>query len=94
MLILMILLCVKFTDIGAYFGGRALGKHKLILWLSPGKTWEGLFFGLLTAAAVGAVFATFISIDSRETTTCRGGRARSSARSSAASASSATCSKA
>ena len=40
MLILMILLCVKFTDIGAYFGGRALGKHKLIFWLSPGKTWR------------------------------------------------------
>jgi phosphatidate cytidylyltransferase len=57
MLILMVLLCVKFTDIGAYFGGRALGRHKLIPWLSPGKTWEGLFFGLLTAAAVGAAFS-------------------------------------
>jgi phosphatidate cytidylyltransferase len=55
--LLMLLLMVKFTDIGAYFGGRAFGKHKLILWLSPGKTWEGLFFGLLTAAAVGAAFA-------------------------------------
>ena len=52
--ILSILLMVKFTDIGAYFGGRAFGKHKLIFWLSPGKTWEGLFFGLLTAGAVGA----------------------------------------
>jgi phosphatidate cytidylyltransferase len=63
MLILMILLCVKFTDIGAYFGGRGLGRRKLIPWLSPGKTWEGLFFGLLTAAAVGAVMAT--QIDAR-----------------------------
>ena len=60
MLILMVLLCVKFTDIGAYFGGRSLGKHKLIFWLSPGKTWEGLFFGLLTAAAVGAVCSRFM----------------------------------
>ena len=59
-LVLMILLCVKFTDIGAYFGGRALGRRKLIPWLSPGKTWEGLFFGLLTAAAVGALCATWI----------------------------------
>ena len=48
---------VKFTDIGAYFGGRAFGKHKLIFWLSPGKTWEGLFFGLLTAGLVGVPFA-------------------------------------
>src|SRR5688572_16850896 len=66
MVILMILLVVKFTDIGAYFGGRALGRHKLIPWLSPGKTWEGLFFGMLTAAAVGAAFAPFISTDTRE----------------------------
>ena len=48
----MILLVVKSTDIGAFFGGKALGKHKLIPWLSPGKTWEGLFFGLITAALV------------------------------------------
>jgi phosphatidate cytidylyltransferase len=61
MLILLILLCVKFTDIGAYFGGRALGRRKLIPWLSPGKTWEGLLFGLLTAAAVGAALSPFIS---------------------------------
>jgi phosphatidate cytidylyltransferase len=60
-LILMILLCVKFTDIGAFFGGKALGRRKLIPWLSPGKTWEGLFFGLLTAAAVGAAMAPAIS---------------------------------
>jgi phosphatidate cytidylyltransferase len=59
-LVLMILLCVKFTDIGAFFGGRAFGKRKLIPWLSPGKTWEGLFFGLLTAAGVGAICAVFI----------------------------------
>ena len=55
--ILSILLMVKFTDIGAYFGGRALGRHKLIPWLSPGKTWEGLAFGMLTAGAVGAACA-------------------------------------
>lgn len=58
--VLFILLCVKFTDIGAYFGGRKFGKHKLIPWLSPGKTWEGLFFGVLTAGIVGAICARFI----------------------------------
>jgi phosphatidate cytidylyltransferase len=58
--ILSILLMVKFTDIGAYFGGRALGRRKLIPWLSPGKTWEGLGFGLLTAGAVGAACAPWI----------------------------------
>ena len=58
--ILSILLMVKFTDIGAYFGGRALGRHKLIPWLSPGKTWEGLAFGMLTAGLVGAACAPWI----------------------------------
>jgi phosphatidate cytidylyltransferase len=56
-IILMILLVVKFTDIGAYFGGRALGRHKLIPWLSPGKTWEGLACGILTAGLVGLACA-------------------------------------
>jgi phosphatidate cytidylyltransferase len=59
--ILMTLLMVKFTDIGAYFGGRALGRHKLIPWLSPGKTWEGLICGLATAAGVGVLFSLDIS---------------------------------
>jgi len=61
MVILMILLVVKFTDIGAYFGGRALGRHKLIPWLSPGKTWEGLFFGMMTAGLVGMACAPRVS---------------------------------
>lgn len=57
MVILTVLLIVKSTDIGAYFGGRALGKHKLIPWLSPGKTWEGLFCGVMTSALIGAACA-------------------------------------
>lgn len=61
MVLLMILLVVKFTDIGAYFGGRAFGRHKLIPWLSPGKTWEGLICGLLTAGAVAAACAPRVS---------------------------------
>jgi phosphatidate cytidylyltransferase len=36
-------------DTGAYFGGRALGQTKLAPRLSPNKTTEGLFAGIVTA---------------------------------------------
>ena len=47
----LFLLAVKFTDIAAYFTGKAAGRHKLIPFLSPAKTWEGLIGGL--AGGVG-----------------------------------------
>jgi phosphatidate cytidylyltransferase len=50
-----VVLVTKSCDIGAYFTGRALGRHKLIPWLSPGKTWEGLLGGVATSAAVAAL---------------------------------------
>ena len=48
------MLVIKSCDVGAYFTGRWLGRHKLILWLSPGKTKEGLAGGMLLAAALAA----------------------------------------
>jgi CDP-diglyceride synthetase len=50
--LILFLAAVKCTDIGAYFTGSTIGRHKLIGWLSPGKSWEGLLGGL--AAAAGA----------------------------------------
>jgi phosphatidate cytidylyltransferase len=48
---------VKITDTGAYFTGRAWGRHKMIPWLSPKKTWEGFVGGMVTtvvcALAIG-----------------------------------------
>jgi phosphatidate cytidylyltransferase len=53
--LLWVLTVAKTCDIGAYFTGRAIGRHKLIPWLSPGKTWEGLAGGMATASACAAL---------------------------------------
>jgi len=52
-MLVLFLVAVKGTDIGAYFAGSWLGRHRLIPWLSPKKTWEGLIGGLILAAAGG-----------------------------------------
>jgi phosphatidate cytidylyltransferase len=53
--LLWVVLSTKACDIGAYFTGRTLGKRKLIFWLSPGKTWEGLFGGILFSMLVAVL---------------------------------------
>ena len=52
-----ILLAVWAGDIGAFFAGRMIGRHKLAPALSPGKTWEGFLFG--TAATI---FVAFVAL--------------------------------
>jgi phosphatidate cytidylyltransferase len=44
-MLLSILTLVWMADIAAYFGGKALGRRKLAVTISPGKSWEGAFSG-------------------------------------------------
>jgi len=54
--IIALILITKASDIGAYFVGTAAGRRRLIPWLSPGKTWEGLAGGVAASAGAGAIF--------------------------------------
>jgi phosphatidate cytidylyltransferase len=54
-LALYMILIVKMTDIGAYFTGRAIGRHKVFPRISPGKTWEGCIGGVIVATIAGIV---------------------------------------
>ena len=48
-LIISILAAIWVCDSAAYYGGTALGKHKLFPRISPQKSWEGAIFGFIFA---------------------------------------------
>ncbi|HEX28690.1 TPA: phosphatidate cytidylyltransferase [Candidatus Poribacteria bacterium] len=58
-LILLLLAVIWLGDTGAYFTGKAIGRHKLIPAVSPGKTIEGSIGGLIWGIG-GAIAVKYI----------------------------------
>jgi phosphatidate cytidylyltransferase len=58
--LLTMIAVTKSADAGAYFAGKTMGKRKLIPRLSPGKTWEGLLGGIVTATIVAYLCLRFL----------------------------------
>lgn len=60
LLLVLPLLVTWASDIGGYVVGRAMGRHKLIPSVSPGKTVEGSVGALLFSIVVAYLFVQFV----------------------------------
>ena len=55
LVLFLMILTIAAADIGAYFVGRRYGQHLLAQAISPGKTWEGFWGGLVCVALLTAL---------------------------------------
>jgi phosphatidate cytidylyltransferase len=53
------------NDSGAYLSGISFGRHKLFERISPKKTWEGFFGGLISAVLVGWLLSSWLGVVSK-----------------------------
>jgi len=61
-LVISILASIWLGDSAAYYGGTAIGRHKLFPRVSPNKSWEGAIFGFIFS--IGAmILARLIVLD-------------------------------
>lgn len=60
--VLGVVLTSKSSDIGAYFTGKFLGRHKLVPSISPNKTVEGAVGGLAAPALVGSFLLAGVDV--------------------------------
>jgi len=51
---LSVMCLVWMADVAAYFGGRRFGRRKLAMAISPGKSWEGVWSGMVGVALLAA----------------------------------------
>ena len=69
-LALGLMIMVWLADSGAYFAGRRWGRNKLAPVISPGKTREGAYGGLLASMVFAGVAGAFYSHSLRWTLAC------------------------
>ena len=62
--LLSVLLLVVAADVSAYFAGRTFGKRKLAVSISPGKSWEGVWGGMLGALLLATALWYFDTLQS------------------------------
>ena len=62
LLILYVVIGTFMTDIGAYFIGILFGKHKMNPRISPKKTWEGFWGGIIFSMVSSFAFAFVLAI--------------------------------
>ena len=60
--LIWLLVVVAFTDVGAFFVGKSIGKTPFSP-TSPNKTLEGVIGGVLVATVIGTLFAYNINLD-------------------------------
>ena len=66
--ILSVFCLVWAADIAAYFGGRAFGRRKLAPSISPGKSWEGVWSGMVGALLLAVLWLALervLAVDSK-----------------------------
>lgn len=63
LLLLYMVIVVAGADIGAYFAGKRWGRRKLAVEVSPGKSWEGFWGGVVVCALLALV--VFFSVSTR-----------------------------
>lgn len=61
-LVIYMILGTIMSDIGAYFFGVLFGRSKMNPRISPKKTWEGFFGGIIVSMVVSFSFAIIVSL--------------------------------
>jgi phosphatidate cytidylyltransferase len=60
-LILYLVFLTEINDIAQYIWGKSCGRHPVTPTVSPNKTWEGLFGGILTTSILAIAIATWLT---------------------------------